>query len=887
MPLSQGTRLGPYEIVTAIGAGGMGEVYRANDGNLKRSVAIKVLPASVAGDADRLARFQREAEVLAALNHPNIAAIYGLERTADVTALVMELVEGEDLSTYISRGAIPLAEALPIARQIAEALEAAHEQGIIHRDLKPANIKVRADGTVKVLDFGLAKAIDPAASSSAESVNSPTMTARGTQVGVILGTAAYMAPEQAKGKAVDRRADIWAFGVVLYEMLTGQRAFTGDDVSETLASVLKDTPSMDALPAATPPRLRRLIERCLVRDPKQRLRDIGEARVDLSALISGASEPAATAPGPTARRVSRVSIAWVVVAAALGVVVAVLTQPLWRPARASGEDAVSVRFPLNLPEGVSPTGAGASGMMAISPDGRTIVFVAKSKAGTQLWLRPLDADAAKPLVGTEDASLPFWSPDDAFVAFFTRTSLKRVEIATGTVSSICPALSPVNRSGGTWGADNVIVFGSSGIRGALYRVAASGGTPVPLTTLDAAAGETAHTHPFFLPDGRRYLFVSVGSKSVGLYAGALDTRDRTLVEELPAFDLSAFEYTRPGYIVYVSNHRLVARPFDQAALKFTGEPVPEAEGFGLGGPGAPPFAVSDNGVLVFRPIGVFPQMQPTWFGRSGARLVTVGPPGPYTTMDLSPDGRTLAVDTASERQRSVWAIDVERGTSSRITSDSYSANPHWFPSGDKVEYDSVRDTPPNPFVLTLAGTETRLMRLSDNWPTESVSPDGRSLLMKNGNDLFLLAASGDAKPQAFLETPFDKRDARIAPTGGLVAYASDESGVMEIYVTTFPKAGRRVRVSTAGGTVPRWRGDGGELYFQSGQAVMAVTVTPDAAEPAGIRLGPPQRLFEVPLNSGAWIPAKDGQRFLVNVQVADAVPAPTTVMVNWVAGLKK
>ena len=889
LPLTPGSRLGVYAITAQIGEGGMGQVYRARDGKLDRDVAIKILSEAFRQDVDRLARLQREARVLASLNHPNIAAVYGLEESGGVTALVMELVEGEDLSQRIARGAIPLDEALPIARQIADALETAHEQGIVHRDLKPANIKVRGDGTVKVLDFGLAKAMDPAAS-SADAMNSPTLTARASHLGVMLGTAAYMAPEQARGKVVDKRADIWAFGVVVYETLAGRRAFAGDDISDVLAAVLRQDIDWAALPPNTPPRVRRLLERCLDRDPKTRLRDIGEARVALAGPVNVPPEPAATSPIAAPNHSSRLSLALLAAGIVLGVVGALLTEPLWRPGRAASDGAVSVRFQLKLPEDVTQAGTPTGGSLGVSPDGRSFVFVAQSKAGIQLWLRPLSADAAKPLVGTEDGFLPFWSPDGAYVAFFTPSGLKRVEVATGTVSSICSVAMPLkgnDRSGGTWGADNVIVFGTGSVGDVLYRVAASGGMPTPLTTLDTAAGETGHTHPSFLPDGHRYLFVSVGTKSVGLYAGDIGSRERTLVEELPAFDLSAFEYTRPGYLVYVSNHRLVARPFDESALRFTGEAVPIADGFGIGSPGTPPFSVSGDGVLAFRPVGVYPQMQPTWFGRTGAPLGTVGMRGPYRAFDLSPDGRTLAVDTFSEKQQSVWAIDVERGTASRITSDAYSFNPHWLPSGDGLAYDSVRDTPPNPFLRTLAGVESRLMRRSENWPIESVSPDGRWLLMKNRFDLFLLATSGEGQPEAFLVTPFDKREAQIAPTGGFVAYASDESGAPEIYVTTFPKAGRRIRVSTAGGTAPRWSGDGAELYFQSGRAVMVVSVTPDSAEPVGLRLGLPHRLFDLPPNAAAWLPAKDGQRFLVDVQVADAVAAPTTVMLNWVAGLKK
>jgi serine/threonine protein kinase/Tol biopolymer transport system component len=919
-----GTSLGPYQVLSKLGEGGMGEVYRARDTKLNRDVAIKVLPEAFAQDADRLTRFTREALVLASLNHPNIAGIYGIEDNAPLdgargavsasrTAIVMELVEGEDLSEIIAAGAkapalhsdgapglpldqardrqpggIALPDALAIARQIADALEAAHEQGVVHRDLKPQNIKVREDGTVKVLDFGLAKTAD-SGPGTLDSNNSPTLTARATQLGMILGTAAYMSPEQARGKAVDKRADIWAFGVVLYEMLTGRRCFHSPDISDVFAAVLRQDIDFTALPAETPASVRRLLARCLDRDLKRRLRDIGEARVVLE-------DPSSSAEGAAATPIRRASMHSRALPWTLAAAMTVVALAVWAPWHSApiAADSWSARFQLTLPEGVTPFGVSNQGSLVISPDGRTIALLAGPTATSplrQLWLRPLDADGARPLAGTDGAAAPFWSPDGKSLAFFTTDSLKRIDIATGTITPVCTACvsaALANRSG-TWGADNVILLTAvgAGSNSVLYRVSASGGTPTALTTLDAAAHDSRHEYPSFLPDGRRYLFVVIGAESVGIYAGALDSPERTLVQAFGRFDLSAVRYAHPGYLMYVTDHRLVAHPFDPDALTFTGEPVPIADGFGIGGPGQPPFAVSETGVLAFRPVGEFPQRQPTWISRAGMPLETVGAPGPYAGGDLSPDGRTLAVYRQSKRDHALWTIDIERGTSNRLTSEGMSRDPIWFPSGDALAFVSVRDTPPNPFVRTLAGVETRLLRRMENWQTQDVSPDGRSVLVWNNNHLFLLATTGDGTPEPFLQTPFNTIAARIARSGGHVALTSNESGATEVYVTTFPKASRLVRVSTAGGTAPRWRGDGAELYFQSGRSVMAVSVTPDPAEPAGVRLGQPKKLLDLPPNIGVWLPANDGQRFLVTVHVTDIVPAPTTVILNWAKGLLK
>ncbi|HXG89163.1 MAG TPA: protein kinase [Vicinamibacterales bacterium] len=513
--LNTGTRLGPYEIVAPLGAGGMGEVYRARDTKLNRDVAIKVLLPAVANDPDRLARFSLEAQVLASLNHPNIAHIHGIEESSGVTALVMELVEGEDLSQRIARGAIPLDEAWPIARQIAEAVEAAHEQGIIHRDLKPANIKVRPDGTVKVLDFGLAKALEPTAASSATAANSPTLSLHATQAGMILGTAAYMAPEQARGRPVDKRADVWAFGAVLYEMLTGARAFAGEDITDTIVAVMSKEPDWGRLPAGTPSRVRGLIRRCLEKDVKRRLQAIGEARIHLGDLVSGARDPGADEALPTRATATPSSsrgtrLAWVVAAVAL-LAAAGLAVPAVRYLREAPPAAPpATRTEITTPVGGDPLS------FALSPDGTQIVFVAAGDGAPRLWLRSLSTTTAQPLAGTEGAAYPFWSPDSRSVAFFADGQLKRLDLGGGAPRALAAA--PDGRSG-SWNTDGVVLFApNSG--SPLFRVAAAGGNAAPVTTLDRQA---SHRWPVFLPDGRHFVFYAQGGPDTrGIHLGTLD-----------------------------------------------------------------------------------------------------------------------------------------------------------------------------------------------------------------------------------------------------------------------------------------------------------------------------------------------------------------------------
>ena len=695
MALTPGTRLGVYDITAAIGEGGMGQVYRATDAKLKRQVAIKVLPPSLAVDADRLARFQREAEVLASLNHPNIAAIYGLEESGGMTALVMELVEGDDLSQRIARGALPLDEALPIAKQIAEALEAAHDQGIIHRDLKPANIKVRGDGAVKVLDFGLAKAMDPAGASAVNAANSPTLTGHATALGMILGTAAYMAPEQAKGKAVDKRADIWAFGVVLYEMLAGRSAFAGETVTDIIAAVVTRDADWTALPAATPASIRRLLARCLEKDPKRRLRDIGDVRFEIDETIARGFSDARSAelvssPVRPAGVPLGGKLAWTVVGAALGAALAAALA--WSGAwpRTPPSESHPLRVSIVHTEGSEVAAP------AISPDGRRVAYRARRGDGMPLlWVRDLASDESQSLPGTEDAALPFWSPDSRDLGFFAGGALKRVAAAGGPVRLVTDSIGPWTGYGGSWAVDGTIaVSGQTG----LFRVPAEGGVMTALTKLPS--GDWAHFWPSFLPDGRRFLFTAklwtrtAEASDQGIYLGSLDSP--TIERLLP--DLSSAVYAAPGYLVFVREGTLAAAPFDLAAGRVTGAPIAiggavamDAQFYFAG------ISASADGTLAVRPppAVVFPESNAL---KTELRLVDRSGTGSRVAaarlfsyfMALSPtDSRTLATSIQDPRTGTVdlSLMDLSKDRTEPLTTTrGFTASPVWSTDGKRLAY---------------------------------------------------------------------------------------------------------------------------------------------------------------------------------------------------------
>jgi eukaryotic-like serine/threonine-protein kinase len=906
MPLQPGNRLGPYEILAAIGAGGMGEVYRARDAKLGRDVALKVLPEAFARDAERMARFQREAKVLASLNHPKIASIYGLEDSGATHALVMELVEGPTLADRIHSGPIPIDETLRIAKQITEALEYAHERGIVHRDLKPANIKVTNDDAVKVLDFGLAKAIEGDAASM-DIATSPTMSRMASQAGVLLGTAAYMSPEQAKGKAVDRRADIWAFGCVLYEMLTGKMAFHGESVTDTLAAVIKEEPDWSRLPAGTPIRVRALLQRCLQKDPKQRLQAIGDARISLDEVLSGAAEPSLAGAAGISAPLWRRSLPW----ALFGVTAIAFAALAWVHLRVVDTPARTVdaiRFQIPLPQSATLPN---DSIFSVSPDGSHLAFFAAGSDGVQrVWVRPLDSLEARSLPGSEspDATPFFWSPDSRYIAFYTDGRLKKIDISGGPAETLCDL--PDEEIGGSWNRDGVIIVGQQ--HGGLLRVSANDGSVSPLTTLDPSRKEIYHDFPSLLPDGHHFIYLRFSSKTEnsGVYVGSLDVKP----EEQGAKRLLATAY-RPAYVpssdagtgqvLFISDGTLMTQTFDTRRLELVGEPVPVAERvgffrtFGF-------FSASTNGVLVYR-TGSSGAPQLTWFDREGKILGMVGDPGYTLALSLSPDGTRAAISRYdSSANAALWLVDLSRGTTTRFTfGPSRDPFATWSPDGRRIIFAYNPSGVLDLYQKLASGVkdEELLLKSSDNKFPTSWSRDGRFLLYDSSDPnprakdaLWVLPLAGDKKPFPFLRTEFNNGEGKFSPDGRWVAYVSDESGRDEIYVRTFSPnfaaaasdTGGKWLISSQGGSGPRWRGDGKELYYLASDGkLMAVEI---ATTPV-FRAGVPKALFQTQGNAVSmiqysWEPSPDGKRFLF-VTPAEQGTVPFTVVLNWQAGLKK
>jgi Tol biopolymer transport system component len=902
MPLAPGTKLGVYELIGPLGAGGMGEVWRARDTRLQRDVAIKVLPEALASEPERLGRLMREAQALASLNHPNIAQIHGLEESGGVRALVMELVDGDDLSVLIARGAMPFAEALPIARQIAEALEAAHEQGIIHRDLKPANVKVRRDGTVKVLDFGLAKVMDPLASASGgrpggELGLSPTLTAQATRVGVILGTAAYMSPEQARGRAVDRRADVWAFGAVLYEMLTGRRAFEGEDVSFTLANVLKETVDWVPLPADLPPGVRRLLRRSLEKDPRRRLASMADARLELEDTEpAGAAGAAAGATPAAARRGLSLPVALgLVVAAALLAVVA--TRAL-SPAAAPAAPAAGVtRLAVALPENDEVVDSNRI-PIALSPDGSMLVFVGRHDGIQQLFLRRFTERDPVPLPGTEGAAMPFFSPDGQWIAFFAQTKIKRIAVG-GAALQIITADAPDPR-GGTWGRDGVIYFAPTNMSG-LFKVPAAGGVATALTTLDSDQGEISHRWPHVLPDGRALLFTiwtgpGMDERRIVMQSVATGERHDLVAGGDSAHYLpGAAGPSASGHLLYGRTDNLFAIPWQPSVTDLSGAvPITLPEHPRLENEGASVYDVTAAGTLVYVPGGPGRYLQRVvWVDRSGRTEPLPLPERDFGSVVLSPDGRRAAVQV-SEGTIGIWLYDFERHTFTPFaTGPGSSQAPLWTPDGRRILYRGTRRGQRDIYAKASDGTgeEVRLTAaVGRSLTPTSVSADGRWLVfsglsgMSGGdNMIWRLRIDGvGAKPEPMLPPSDRLNDGQISPDGRSMAYASGISGRGEIYVMPFPDPGASQQVSVDGGFEPLWSRDGRILYFQDGDNLMEVDVTPGAPP----RFGRPRLLYQGRFRRSAngntpWSISPDGQRFL---RVQQAQPDPPSNRIDVVLG---
>jgi Tol biopolymer transport system component len=870
----------------------MGDVYQATDTKLGRSVAIKFLPEAFSHDIERVARFQREARMLASLNHPNIAAIHGVEEIDSRHFLVMELVSGDTLANRIKDGAVPVAEALPIAKQIAEALEYAHEQGVMHRDLKPSNIMLKPEGTVKVLDFGLAKAFNEDARSPVTS-NSPTLSLSATQAGVVLGTAAYMLPEQAKGKELDRRADIWSFGVVVYEILTGRQAFKGETVSETMAFVMTQEPDWEALPDKTPFRLRQLLMRCLVKEPRSRLRDIGEVRLVIEEILTHpetVASPVVIGTSTAPRRRRQQNIAWT-----LAIVASLLAgSMLWyagylRPAPKNATG--TIRFMVPPPEKAAWMAFGPSAPnVAISPDGRTLAFVAQSDEVTRIWVRPIDSLEPRPLAGTENVSTagatPFWSPDNQWIGFFAQGKLKKINVEGGLAQTLCDA--PRAR-GGTWNRSGIILFDRGQEGGTLNRVQATGGRPESITTLDSSRQEQFHQWPYFLPDGEHFLFLSGTSAAEknAIFVGSLSSKDVKFVLSAN----SRMVYDNTAGIIFVHDGTLVAVPFDTTKQQVRGEARSIAENVGynpIGG--AASLTVSENGVLAYR-TGTLSQTQLVWFDRSGKMIGTAGRPGLYLNPEISPDEKRLAVQRTDpkSRTRDIWVLELERNVMTRLTFDSaLDDHPIWSPNGDRIAFRSSRQGSDEIHVKPSSGSGAEEVLLKAFYPWDWAA-DGRFILVgpPDALEVSVVPLFGDRKPFTYLpRTQFLKGNAQFSFDGRWIAYTSYESGEDEVYVQDFPNPTGKWQISTNGGSSPRWRRDAKEIFYAANDGkLMAV---PLRIVGTTLQISSPTALFDIPALPGIlgaqYDATGDGQRFLM-ISGTENETTAITVIVNWTAGL--
>ena len=891
MALASGTRIGSYEVVGLLGTGGMGEVYRARDTKLNREVAIKVLPAFLASDPERLARFAREAQVLASLNHPNIAHVHGFEETAPLGstgvgaagALVMELVEGPTLADRIAAGPIPLDEAIAIARQLVAALDAAHAKGIVHRDLKPANIKVRDDDAVKVLDFGLAKLASADASSSGASLaNSPTLTAHSTQLGMVVGTAAYMAPEQAKGKSVDKRADIWAFGAVLFEMITGRPLFDGETVSEVLANVLKDEPKWSELSPNTPPALRRVLSRCLEKDPRRRLHDIADALPDLDEAERGG--PVGAKSEARGGGALTYGVAGVIVGALLTTLAFSIARP--GPATGTSVSALSVLPPAGQPLVQDNVDA------AISPDGRSVVFSAGlGRDRAQLWLRRLDSPVPRALTGTVRGFQPFWSPDGSRIGFFADGKLKTLRLDSGTVTELCDAPDP---RGGSWSAAGQIVFQPSN-GGPLMKVSADGGDPQPATTLDSARGETGHRFPVFLPDGHRFLYVALPGAhgQLDVIAGSVDDiRDRRVAMQ----SASGVVYAS-GYVIYErTNGAIVAQPFDPRGAATTGDPIAlnamvrEVQSEWVG---APAVSVSAAGSLLDYAGGIS-RTHFVWFDATGKEAGTVAAPdGQYNQVAISPDGqRAATVRVESPVRSDIWILDLQRGGATRLTNGpGNNSGPTWSPDGTRLAFISDRNSQPEIYVKPADGSAAERQVTSDATPFKALgawSKDGHSIIYsvldpRTQRDIWIAPVDGGGAPRPYLQTSFNEVNPSLSPDGRWLSYLSDETGEIELYVQSFPDAGNKYRVTSGGVGSGGWFPDGRLAYVTAGSTdAYSVNVT----EGPPFRTGPPQKLGGLPSGAISMDVAPDLKHTLAIVPVDRNVLVTLTVVQNWMQMLK-
>jgi Tol biopolymer transport system component len=910
MTIAAGTGLGRYEILSQLGAGGMGEVYRARDEKLNRDVAIKVLPAALSQDADRLLRFEQEAQAAGALNHPNILAVYDVGTHDGAPYIVSELLEGEELREQLNDGSLPQRKALDYAQQIAQGLAAAHERGITHRDLKPENLFVTNDGRVKILDFGLAK-LRP---QRTERVSSDIATQKQiTHPGTVMGTVSYMSPEQVRGQQVDHRSDIFAFGLILYEMLAGKRAFGGTSAVELMNAILKEEPrELSETSAKISLPLEKIVRRCLEKKPERRF----QTATDLAFALEAFSTPSgsgletgtvisAMAEEAVARRtwfVHRAPWAWIA-AGVLFLVALMLALPYFFP-RAPTAPAVT-RLTISLPEKLIIES------LALSPDGTRLALSGRDESGkTLIWIRALDTLTPQALPGTEGARFPFWSPDSRSLGFFAESKLKRIEIAGGSIQML--ADSSLEPRGASWGRDGTILF-SPRPGSPLYRVSATGGSVSAATELDQSRNQMSHRWPYWLPDGRHFIYFARGPKKEkqALFLASVDAKDPKLllnVESSVAYMPPDISSRRPGLLLFMRDRALMAQPFDADKQELFGEPYAIAEDVVHYGEIGPTdlgiFSISTNGVLCYQ-TGNVSVSQLTWFDRSGKKLGTIGPAGSFIEPALSPDGQRVAVTMEKEAPgdpADIWILESARGTFTRLTSDPHlDQRPSWSPDGNRIVFSSNR----NGFLelyqkfsngvgsdeLLLSGHTDQNMQAAD-W-----SSDGRFIIYTAGkrdienSDLWILPLEGDRKPYPFLQTQFNEVHPKFSPDVKWVAYASDETGRAEVYVQSFPASGGKLQISAGGGDQPQWRRDGKELFYLGpDRRIMAVQVKTGATLETEV----PAPLFQTRVNPttltnarNSYVVAADGQRFLVNDVVQETASKPVTVVVNWTAQLKK
>jgi Tol biopolymer transport system component len=875
--LAAGFRLGPYEIVAPLGAGGMGEVYRARDPRLGREVAIKVLPASFSNDPDRMRRFEQEARAAGILNHPNITAVYDVGTLDGSPYVVTELLEGETLRSRLAGGALAPRRAIDYAMQIAHGLAAAHEKGIVHRDLKPENLFVTRDGRVKILDFGLAKLTQP--EKRGPQTNLPTETA-GTEPGVVLGTLGYMSPEQVRGKPADARSDLFSFGAILYEMLSGKRAFHGDSAADTMSAILREDPAdLSSTNRQVPPALDRIVRHCLEKNPEARFHSAHDLAFDLEALSGSQAGEMQVAPA-AGRRVKPTTLALVALAGLAAALGAALVFSRNRPpARESA--APAGRFALPIPPGTTYSPVEISRGLSISPDGTRVVLEAISKGRSQLYLRPLASEKAVALEGTAGATAPFWSPDSRFIAFFADGKLKKVPAAGGPVEDLCDA---VFGFVGTWSPQGTILFAElpPGITGIL-RVSDKGGPATRIVAPDPAPAMWPH----FLPDGRRFLYLVNEYAARELRVTSLDSKESRVVARLD----SRFEYAPPGYLLYVRGGNLFAQPFDEKKAVFSGEPIPLAESIHYHfGPANASFSVSQTGVVAYEAAQT--PLRLVWFDRKGGKLGELGQPRLIDGLRISPDGASVAVDIADLRTGTsdLWVFELASGVSTRLHADAVDEIlPAWSPDSRKLFFRSDAKGPPDIHEITVGqpGSERPVIEQQGVQQAEDVSSDGRRLVYLNDFpivDIWLLSLTGERKAVPWLRSPFKERNPRFSPDGRWIAYDSDESGDAEIYVALTEGGGEKKRLSPAGGRKPRWRADGKELYYVAPDGtVMAVPIAPGPS----LESRAPMPLFRVETDVENYDVVPDGSRFLVSTRLEKFPESPLRVLVNWIEALKK